>query len=67
MVKEITANIQHSVNQDCFNTLQYAIEKMRDAKPSDRSELDRRFAVAITEAEKLQAYFWTYIMNENVI
>jgi hypothetical protein len=34
---------------------------MRDAKPNDRSEADRRYAVAITEMEKVIAYFDTWI------
>ena len=32
-------------------------------KPNDRSDLDRRFAVAMTEFEKLRAYIVMYIIN----
>ena len=32
-------------------------------KPNDRSELDRRFAVATTELEKLSAYITQYIIK----
>jgi len=30
---------------------------LKDAKPEDRNELSRRFAVTITELEKAYAYF----------
>lgn len=32
-------------------------------KPNDRSELDRQFAIAITDLEKLKAYIVMYIIN----
>lgn len=38
-----------------------ALQKMRDAKLDERSELSRRYAVAITEMEKVYAYFQVYI------
>lgn len=37
-----------------------ALEQMRQAKPGDRSELDRRYAIAITDLEKVIAYMHTY-------
>lgn len=36
---------------------------MRDAKPNDRSEQDRYWAIAITELEKARAVFVTYAMG----
>jgi hypothetical protein len=39
------------------------IEALQNAKPNDRSEIDRRFAVTVTEVEKASAYFFTYIFN----
>ena len=41
--------------------LRASIEAMREQKPNDRSELDRRYAVAITEAEKLLAYYLYFV------
>lgn len=40
-----------------------ALETMRQGKPEIRSEMARRYAVAITEMEKTFAYFHTYIVN----
>ena len=40
------------------------LEQMRRAKPTDRSEKARRYAVAITEMEKVVAYFKTYVIDE---
>ena len=37
------------------------IEALNAYKPNDRSEIDRRFAIAITEAEKLAAYLEVYL------
>lgn len=50
-------------NQDCMNDLRAILEKLRDAKPDDRSELARRYQVTITELEKVLAYFWTYVVT----
>lgn len=37
-----------------------ALRDMRAKKPNDRSEVDRRCAIAITELEKLVAYWYFY-------
>jgi len=37
------------------------IQTLKDFKPEDRSEIDRRFAIAITDAEKLAGYVITYL------
>ena len=34
---------------------------LKDLKPNDRSDVDRHFAICITEAQKLNAYFEWYI------
>jgi hypothetical protein len=41
--------------------LKEALEAMREAKPEERSELSRRYAVSITELEKVIAYFVLYV------
>jgi hypothetical protein len=39
-------------------------DKLRKAKPNDRSDTDRHFAIAITELEKLMAYFSIFIVPD---
>jgi hypothetical protein len=34
---------------------------LKDLKPNDRSDIDRSFAICITDAEKLEAYFLWHI------
>lgn len=36
---------------------------LRDQKPNDHSDRDRRFAVTMTELEKAIAYFKTYVVD----
>jgi hypothetical protein len=43
-----------------FTAMYEAYNLMRQSKPNDRSEMDRRYAVAITEMEKTIAYFYTW-------
>lgn len=45
------------------NELVTLLNKMRETRPQERSELSRRYAVAITELEKVQAYFEVYVAN----
>lgn len=44
-----------------LNDLEAAMETLRSEKPEERSEKARRYAVAITELEKVIAYFKVYI------
>ena len=37
--------------------------RVKNAKPNDRSELDRYYAILLTELEKASAYFGIYILN----
>lgn len=56
---------QKIANQFCLDAILDTIQKMRDAKPADRSELDRRYAIVITDMEKVYAYFYNWIiMND---
>lgn len=36
---------------------------MREAKPTERNEAARRWAVSITELEKATAYFYAYVVE----
>lgn len=42
-----------------------ALEELREAKPNDRSDKDRRYAILITELEKLIAYYYVYVYKTN--
>lgn len=39
------------------------LHQLKMAKPTDRNELARRYAVTITEQEKVLAYFNTFVIN----
>jgi hypothetical protein len=41
----------------CFNAIHAALDELKRAKPNDRSEQDRIYAVTITDMEKALAYF----------
>ncbi len=41
------------------------LEMMKEEKPNDRSAQDRNWAVAITEVEKVKAYWNYYIVKGN--
>jgi hypothetical protein len=41
--------------------LEMALETLKAEKPNDRSELDRRHAIVITEIEKVIAYYDQFI------
>lgn len=38
---------------------------LKNLKPDNRSEIDRKFAICITDLEKVDAYFSFYIAQEN--
>jgi hypothetical protein len=39
------------------------LQDMRQAKPDERSETARRYAIAITMLEKVYAYFRIYVLE----
>lgn len=45
---------------ELYNQLQQLVGKFKAAKPQDRSEQARRFAIVITDLEKVEAYtrYW---------
>jgi len=55
---------EHQKQETCHMAMIDLLRKLRDAKPEERNELARRYAVTITEIEKTLAYFWTYVMND---
>jgi hypothetical protein len=44
-----------------------AIDGIRQLKPNDRSPKDRRFAVVLTELEKVSAYAQVYIVGDVIL
>jgi hypothetical protein len=50
-------------NDPVLTALRDALNEVREHKPNDKSEEDRRFAVTITEMEKVIAYYLTYVVN----
>lgn len=52
---------QQEKNLSVFVSLSSSLALMRGSKPNDRSEEDRRYAIAITDMEKVWAYFCTFI------
>lgn len=55
-----------SAEEEVWNALLSAYRKLKAAKPEDRSEKARRYAVTITEYEKMLSYFNTMVFEEFV-
>lgn len=55
------AYIQKELDEAALEKLEDALAYLRNAKPGERSELARRYAVSITELEKVFAYFKIYV------
>lgn len=45
-------------------SLESTLRMLKRNRPNDRSEVDRRYAIVITDFEKVIAYFKTYILDE---
>lgn len=54
---------QERKDQDVLTVLRCLVAQLKSAKPNDRSELDRNYAICITDSEKLLAYFEKFIKN----
>lgn len=46
-----------------YREMQALLSRMRESRPTERSETARRWAVAITELEKATAYFYAYVVE----
>lgn len=55
---------QHDKDISCYELIRKALKEMRESKPDERSEKARRYAVSITEMEKVLAYFHDYVVND---
>ncbi len=48
-------------------SLESSLHMIKRNRPNDRSEIDRRYAILITDFEKAIAYFKTYIVDEYML
>lgn len=48
-------------------SLESTLRMLKRNRPNDRSELDRRWAITITDFEKVMAYFKTYVVEEYML
>ena len=55
---------QSAKNNEALNGLEASLHFLRSAKPDERGELTRRYAVTITEFEKVVAYFRVYVTGD---
>lgn len=57
---------RQEMNERINNLLQEALLRLKSYKPNDRSDMDRCYAVTITEMEKIIAYFQMYAVDNAV-
>lgn len=57
----LTVDEPATIDEEVWNTLVATYRKLKAAKPDDRSERARRYAVTITELEKTLSYFNTMV------
>ena len=50
-----------------FRFMERCLAELKGDRPNDRSEIDRRYAITITDFEKVMAYFKTYIIDEYML
>lgn len=50
--------------QELFDQMNELLKNLNSSKPNDRSEDDRRIAIAITDLEKIIASFAYFILRE---
>ena len=60
---EVTPDDVESPDMQAMGDLMRALNRLRATKPNDRSEKDRRYAVTITEMEKVAAYFRFFVIE----
>jgi hypothetical protein len=60
----IRIKVQSTKNDGALNGLEASLHFLRSAKPDERGELTRRYAVTITELEKVVAYFKVYVTGD---
>lgn len=48
---------------DGYEVLNNSLEILQQIKPNDRSAMDRRYAIVITDLEKIIAYYNQFILD----
>lgn len=64
--KGVTARGELEIYIPATRILENALNAFKTEKPNDRSDLDRRYAVVITEIEKVFAYAYAYIESQDL-
>ncbi len=59
---DIQLTLDLDMDSRTLENLNHTLIIMRGGKPNDRSEKDRRYSIAITELEKVYAYFKTFVL-----
>lgn len=62
--KDTADIIQQQKNEEALNGLEATLQRLRSAKPDERSELTLRYAEIIAEFEKVLAYFRVFVMGD---
>ena len=61
------ARLEEELKQQAYFNIDdkfgYLLKVLKDAKPKERNETARRFAITITELEKVYAYFDKFISD----
>lgn len=52
-----------TAKDELLDRYEQLLDALRQAKGDERSELARRYAVAITETEKAMAYYKTFVLG----
>jgi hypothetical protein len=61
--ERIVGLAQEEKAKEVLRAMATTLQQLRDAKPTERGELARRYAVAITEYEKSLAFFKYYVVE----
>ena len=64
MNEEKTPQGESNVSHAIWSMMVFVNQMLKNAKPAERSELARRYAVTLTEYEKVMAYYLMYVVNE---
>jgi len=66
-MREVEARkMAHKINDvGMESVLKDTLLKLREAKPIKRGERSRRYAIVITEMEKVYAYFKTFVVDDS--
>ena len=57
----VTNRRYHMPNRVTLQRVQDLIDMVREQKPNDHSDLDRRYAITLTELEKIQVLLTYYL------